>query len=228
MTQQQLSLVHLVREPTVSVEGTPPLLLLLHGIGSYEGDLMGLAPYLDGRLFVVGARAPFTLGPGSFAWYRVDFSDPERRLPDPEEAVRSRDLLLGFVSELVARYRLDPRRVFLAGFSQGAIMSLGAALARPDLFAGVVLMSGRALPELTSRAAPAEQMEGLPFLVVHGTRDEVLPVQNGREIRALLERLPVRLTYEEFDMGHQVSEESLETVSEWLTARLDEVPASDY
>ena len=219
---QQPSLVHLVREPTVPTGENPPLLLLLHGIGSYEGDLMSLAPHLDGRFFVVSARAPFSLGYGSYAWYRVDFSSPDRTLLDPSEPGRSRELLVRFVGELVRAYGLDEKRVYLLGFSQGAIMTLGTTLLRPDVVAGSVLMSGRTLAPLTSQVAPPQALEGLPLLVTHGTEDEVLPVRNGRSIRDLLESLPVHLTYREYSAGHEVTPEMLADVAEWLSARLDE------
>jgi phospholipase/carboxylesterase len=93
MTDPQPSLVHLTREPTQSSKGRAPLLLLLHGIGSHERDLMDLAPQLDGRFFVVSARAPLTLRPGSYAWFHVKF-DPRGNVIVPEEAVESRLALL--------------------------------------------------------------------------------------------------------------------------------------
>ena len=221
MAQQQLALVHLVREPAARTPGPPPLLLLLHGIGSYEGDLMALAPYLDARFFVVGARAPIVMGPDAYGWYRTDFS-AARRVIDPAEPVRSRAILLRFVEELIGAYGLDARGVYLMGFSQGAIMTLGIALMRPDWLAGAVVMSGRPLPELVAPAAKPASLTGFPILVVHGTEDPVLPVENGRQIREMLRTLPVELTYREYPIGHQVAAESLRDVALWLTARLDE------
>ena len=76
-----LSLVHLVCEPIVKAD-TPPLLLLLHGVGSNEDDLFGLAPYLDERFLIISVRAPNTLGPGSYAWFDVDFT-PQGPVIDP-------------------------------------------------------------------------------------------------------------------------------------------------
>ncbi len=136
-------------------------MLLLHGVGSHEGDLLGLAPHLDGRFFVVSARAPITLGPGSYAWFHVEFT-PAGPVINPQEAESSRLALLRVIGELVEAYALDPKRVFLAGFSQGAIMSLSVALTAPDKVAGVVAMSGRILPEVLLKMAPPEALAGLP------------------------------------------------------------------
>lgn len=216
----RLSLSHLTRPPTVHGDGPPPLLLLLHGVGSHEGDLMGLAPYLDGRAFVVSARAPFTLAPGMYAWFQVAL-DPDNPLINPEQAETSRQILIRFVDELTAAYGTDPSRVFLLGFSQGAIMSLSVLLTQPDKVAGIVAMSGRILPEVLPQMASPEAMRGIPVLVVHGIHDPVLPVQHGRASRDRLATLPVDLTYREYAMGHEVSAESLADVVTWLGDHLD-------
>src|SRR3989442_12517244 len=68
---RRLSLVHLTQPPRPPSSPRPPLLLLLHGVGSHEGDLMGLAPYLDERFFIVSARGPVTIGPGMHGGFHV-------------------------------------------------------------------------------------------------------------------------------------------------------------
>ena len=214
-----LSLVHLVRQPLVETS-TPPLLLLLHGVGSNEYDLFGLAPFLDGRFLIISVRAPNTLAPGSYAWFEVDFT-PQGPIINPAQAEASRKALIAFLDEALTTYDADPKQVYLMGFSQGAIMSASVALTRPDLVAGVVLMSGRILPEIQPLIASPGALENLPFLVVHGTTDTVLPINHGRASRQLLSSLPVELTYHEYPMGHEVSQESLADLSAWLSTHLD-------
>ena len=214
-----LSLVHLVRQPKVEVSA-PPLLLLLHGIGSNEYDLYGLAPFLDERFLIISVRAPNILGPASYAWFEADFT-PQGPVINPEQAEASRKTLIAFLNEAITAYGADPKQVYLMGFSQGAIMSASVALTKPGLVAGVVLMSGRILPEIQPLIAPHEDLEGLPFLVVHGTVDMVLPITYGRASRELLSSLPVNLTYHEYPMGHEVNQESLSDVTAWLSQQLD-------
>jgi phospholipase/carboxylesterase len=220
-------LEHLIKAPHAqSPERGAPLLLLLHGVGSHEHDLMGLAPYVDPRFFVISARAPITLAPGAYAWFHVEFTSTGPSII-PEEAETSRVLLLRFIEDAVERYALDSRRVYLMGFSQGAIISLSLALTEPHHVAGVVAMSGRILPQVVSNLASPKEMEGLPILVVHGTEDIVLPVDYGRAARDILSKLPVDLTYREYPMGHHVTDESLRDVTRWLTQRLDAMEAGD-
>lgn len=217
-----LSLTHLLHEPrTAPAENEkPPLLLLLHGVRSNEHDLLGLAPYLDARFFIISARAPLTLGPGQYGWYPVTFT-PTGPVGDHEQARTSRDILARFIGEAVAAYGLDAKRVYLMGFSQGAIMSLYVALTQPELVAGIAPMSGRLLAETWAERTGDENLRGLPVMAVHGTRDAVLPIHDGRALRDRLSTLPIDFTYREYAMAHEVSPQSLADVSAWLTARLD-------
>jgi phospholipase/carboxylesterase len=195
-------------------------LLLLHGRGSNEQDLFGLAPLLDPRFQIISARAPHSLGPGSYEWFAISFT-PAGILMDAAQAEASLAQLLAFIQEAVDAYGADPARVYLMGFSQGAIISASLALTAPEHVAGAVLMSGRIPPEIGPRIAAPERLAGLPILLVHGTYDTVLPIGYGHESKALLETLPVDLTYHEYPMGHEVSRDSLDDVTAWLSARLD-------
>jgi len=218
-TPVSLSLVHRLRRPKAGNGSKPPLLLLLHGVGSNEDDMFELERELDPRFVVLSARGPRTLRPGSYAWFDVQFG-PNGPIINPQQAEASRQHLLGFIPEAVNAYNTDPAQVYLMGFSQGAIMSASVALTTPALVAGAVLMSGRILPEIQDKLAPREQLSRLPILLIHGTEDATLPIANGRASRDLLTELGVNLRYREFRMGHQVTAASLAEVNAWLTERL--------
>lgn len=218
MTSNNFSLAHLVRKPQTTAR--PPLLLLLHGIGSNEDDLFSLAPHLDGRFLVVSARAPYVMMPSMYAWFNIEFT-PQGIIPDLEQAEESRRLLIGFIDELVEAYDADPQAVYLMGFSQGAMMSLSVALTRPDKVSRVVVMSGRVPKHLIERAASPEALSKLEVFITHGIYDDVIQIENGRACRDELERLSVPVTYREYPMAHQVSMESLSDITRWLEASLD-------
>ena len=220
MNESRFALKHLVREPRDVGQTTRPLLLLLHGVGSNEEDLFGLAPYLDERFLVVSARAPVALEYGGYGWFRIDFT-PRGMEADLDQAKKSLGMLPGFIDGLVDAYSVDPRRVYLAGFSQGAMMSLALLLTRPEKLAGVVAMSGRLPRQLLELEPDREALNGRPVLITHGLYDPMLPVENGRAARDYLEKLPVELTYHEYPMAHEVSAESLRDVTSWLSEALD-------
>lgn len=224
MSDQTLSLFHQVAPPKSGLGEKPPLLLLLHGYGANEDDLFSLAPYLDERFLVLSARAPISLRGMGYAWFNLGFT-PQGIAVDPEEIEAARQTLRDFIAEAVAAYECDPNAVYLVGFSQGAMMSLAVALTVPGVAAAVVAMSGRLLPQTVAQITDKDALIGLPVFVVHGTRDAVVPISHGRETRAKLAELPIDLTYREYEMGHEVSLESLEDVTEWLKERLDSAAA---
>lgn len=216
----RLALTHLVAQPQTPTSTKPPLLVLLHGIGANEYDLFSLADYLDPRLLVISVRAPRRYQYGGFAWFDLHWNDRGFTM-DAAQIKQSWQILQQFIAEAVDAYSADPQRVYLMGFSQGAIVSLGATLTRPDLVAGLVVMSGHWVPELSPPIEP-EALTGLPIMAVHGLHDQVIPVESGRIIRDYLTTLPITLEYREYSMGHEVSMQSLRDINRWLTDQLDQ------
>ena len=190
-----------------------PGLLLLHGRGADELDLIGLARELDPRFFVVSARAPLAWEIG-YCWY--DTEDPARRETTFLDALR---LLRTLVEGLAEPYPIDPKRLYVLGFSQGSYMANALTLTAPERVAGAVLLSGYQPPLATLELA-AEGVRGKPFFVGHGTLDPLLTIERGREVRDTLAGLGADLTYEEHVMGHQIILPELEEIRSWLAARL--------
>ncbi|MCW3062513.1 MAG: phospholipase/Carboxylesterase [Capsulimonas sp.] len=175
---------------------------------------MGLASYFDPRLMIVSVRAPRAMGQGSYAWFDLEFT-PEGVKADPEQAAEALTTLTGFLQELPDAYEHDPSRVLLGGFSQGAILSLGVLLHQPQSVGGVIALSARLWPDAAEHA-DREALAGKPVLVTHGIYDTVIPIANGREIRAALSELPVDLTYKEYPMAHEINGDALRDVLAWL------------
>lgn len=197
----------------------PPVLFLLHGIGSNERQMAALATFLDPRLLVISVRSPLTIGADAFAWFHVRFTAQGPSI-DKDEALGGLKVLSRFVSDAVQKYGGDPERVFIAGFSQGGIMSLVSILTEPELFAGAICMSGRLIPEILPLIADPQRLAGKPVLLTHGTADSVLGIQYARWARDQLQNFPLDLTYREFPMGHTVSQDSLTFAAKWLAERL--------
>jgi phospholipase/carboxylesterase len=213
-----MTLAYLIRSPQQPVTA-PPLILLLHGVGSNERDLFDLAQFLEPQALVVSARAPNELGPNSFAWYPVEFTATGPVI-DAGAAEDSRLRLLRFIDDLIVAHGVDPKRMYLMGFSQGAIMSLAVALTQPEKVAGVIAMSGRLLAEIKPKIAEADRLRDLSILMTHGLHDPVIPIKDARAANEYLSRLPVQLTYREYSMGHQITAECLKDIAAWLKGQL--------
>jgi phospholipase/carboxylesterase len=215
MKQAQLALKHIARTARTAEGERPPLIILLHGIGSNEEDLFGLARVLPEDCLVISLRGRLALQPGAYAWFHADF-EPDGIVIDEEEEKESRALLLKVIDEAVEAYGADPARVILMGFSQGAIMSLSIMLTHPEKIAAVIAMSGRVLDEVKPEVAAPEKLADFPVLIAHGVGDPVIPIKYARAALDYLRTFKVNLFYREYGMGHAVSEESLADILEWL------------
>lgn len=217
LKKSETVLHYLVREPKIK-SLNPPLIILLHGIGSNEHDLFSFADHLPDKFLVVSAQAPYSLGNNGYAWYHADFSTPKPTF-NKEEAEKSRNTIIQFIRELKTQHPFDDKQVYLVGFSQGAIMSYSVGLTRPDLIKGIAIMSGRLLEEVKPLIKPNEKLKQLNIFISHGTNDPVLNIQNARDAVAYLKTLDLNPTYKEYPEGHAINNEMLSDLIGWLNRK---------
>jgi phospholipase/carboxylesterase len=205
-------LLHLERADGGDPEG---LLVLHHGRGTDERDLLGLADLLDPerRLRVVTPRAPLQL-PGSpgYHWYLV----PRVGYPDRKSFEAARAALAELHDGLWEESGIGPERTVLGGFSMGAVMSyaMGLGADRPAV-AGILAFSGF-VPTVEGWAPSLADRTGTRAFVSHGRRDPVIGIEFAERARELLSEGGLDLTYRESDLGHQIDPSHLREASAWL------------
>lgn len=210
------TLTHKIIPPYARTSARPPALIMLHGRGANENDLLGLSEFLDERLFFIAPRAPFDFQFGAgFTWYNI----LEIGKPEPVMFGESYRRLSEFIEDVKKGYPVDPGRIFLLGFSMGTIMSFALALTQPGVVRGVVANSGY-IPEDTDLTFQWDKLAGTSFFVAHGIDDPVIPVSYGRRAKFLLEHAGADFIYREYEMVHQIGEESLNDIAKWLSKML--------
>jgi phospholipase/carboxylesterase len=199
-----------------AADGEPDgLLILHHGRGTDELDLLPLADVLDParRLHVVTPRAPLRL-PGfpGYHWYVV----PRVGYPDPTTFYDARDKLAELHDELWRRTGLAPTQTVLGGFSMGSVMSYALALAngRPAP-AGILAFSGF-IPTVAGWQEELAGRELVRAFISHGRQDPVIDVGFARSAREELESAGLRVDYHEFDGGHQIDPAQIPMAASWL------------
>ncbi|HEX6601604.1 MAG TPA: alpha/beta fold hydrolase [Solirubrobacterales bacterium] len=199
-----------------SASGEPEgLLVLHHGRGTDERDLLGLADLLDPRrrLQVVTPRAPLTL-PGSpgYHWYLV----PRVGYPDRETFEAAREALADLHDGLWEETGIGPERTILAGFSMGAVMSyaMGLGADRPAV-AGILAFSGF-VPTVEGWEPSLSDRTGTRAFVSHGRRDPIIGIEFAERARELLVAGGLDVTYRESELGHQIDPAHLRDASAWL------------
>jgi phospholipase/carboxylesterase len=200
------------------------LLVLHHGRGADEHDLLPLAGALDPerRLHVLTPRAPLQL-PGSpgYHWYLV----PRVGHPDPDTFGDAFDALAELHDELWQRTGIGPERTILGGFSMGTVMSYALALAagRPAP-AGILAFSGF-IPTVTGWQPDLAGRPGLEVFIAHGERDPVIDVSFAREAAQLLRSGGAHVDYRESPAGHHIDPRQIPLAGAWVRARIDAADA---
>lgn len=195
------------------------LLVLHHGRGTDETDLLRLADLLDPRrrLHVVTPRAPLRVdGSRGYHWYLV----PRVGHPDRETFEKARAALAQLHDELWQRTGLGPERTVLGGFSMGCVMSYALGLdARRPPPAGIVGFSGF-IPSVPGWQPDLDERPRLPVLISHGSHDAVIPIELARATAAQLGEAGLDVEYLESQLGHQIDPAHLIRAASWLAERL--------
>ncbi|KGJ72799.1 phospholipase [Cryobacterium roopkundense] len=186
-----------------------PLLLILHGYGSHEGDLFSLTPHLPLEPVIAALRAPLPAG-GGWAWFPI--SDPG----NPDDA--SVEAATAAVLEWLDGLEEQPTSVGLLGFSQGGAMALQLLRQAPDRFSFAVQLSGF-VPSAPNAGDAALAESRLPVFWGRGTADPIIVASAIDRTQAWLpghSTLTERI-YE--GMAHSVSQTELADVVAFLRAQ---------
>jgi phospholipase/carboxylesterase len=191
-----------------------PMIVCLHGRGADMRDLAGLAPAIDqiGYLYVC-PNAPLTIaiGPGHTgrAWYEPGGN------PSPAAMEQALTVLDGVIRDVFSEYRVPAGRTILLGFSQGGAMTYRYGMLRPEMFAGLAILSG-ALRHPESLLAHLPAARNQRIFIAHGTHDTMVPVDLSRDAVTFLETQGYQPTYHEYPMGHEINLEVLNDLVPWI------------
>ena len=199
--------------------GSPdgPILVLLHGRGSDERDLLPLGRVLSATATVVAPRAPFPAAPWGYgpgwAWYRFIAGTT----PEPTSFEAGQEKLAEFLRDLPASLGRAGAPLIVGGFSQGGTSSLAWALRHPGTAAGVVVFSGFVADHPSVQVSP-ESVKDQAIWWGHGTADAAIPFAHAEAGWAALAGAGADLEAHRFEgMGHTISRESADRAAEFVS-----------
>lgn len=185
--------------PSYRPDRALPLVLLLHGAGGHAHDGVRILLHLadkNGLILVAPASNAGTWDVIARRAYGADLALVDRTL-----------------EHVFSHYAIDPARIGIGGFSDGASYALTLGLANGDLFTHVLAFSPGFIGTTAPRGRPA-------VFVSHGTRDTVLPIDPcGRKVAEQLQAAGYALRYEEFDGGHVIPAEVAVQAVDWFLGR---------
>jgi len=192
------------------------LLILHHGRGSDENDLLGLADVLDPerRLHVVTPRAPLALGGPGYHWYVV----PRVGYPDHDTFHAAYQRLASFHDEVWERTGLKPEQTIFGGFSMGSVMSYSLGLG-PDRPAPAGIMAFSGFIPTVDGWQPDVPRDTRVF-IAHGRRDPIMEVGFAQRANALLSEAGMGVEYHESDAAHHIDPAHVPAAQAWVGATL--------
>jgi phospholipase/carboxylesterase len=212
-------LVTHVRPPSGAPDGA---LVLMHGRATSEQDLAPLLDVFDPERRLVGLapRGPLQLPPGGYHWYAIR----ELGYPDPDTFGSTFETLSAWLDAALAEHGVSLERTILGGFSQGTMMAYALALVtgRPAP-AGILAFSGF-LPTVEGYELDLSHREGFPVAIGHGTLDQIIPVDWGRQAAERLRAAGADVLYRESPVPHTLDPRELPTFVDWVRRTLSPAP----
>lgn len=198
-----------------SASPSPRLLLLIHGLTGDENSMWVFARNLSSGYWMVAPRAPYPAEPSGYSW-RERFDSSQFGRPTVEQLRGGAEGLIRLVDEYSASAGIDASIFDVMGFSQGAAMSNVLAFLYPQRIRKTGILAGfvpGGLDELISQ----RPLEGKPFFVTHGTKDDMVSIERARQSVMILEQAGAKVTYCEDEVGHKVSVNCLRALKDFLT-----------
>lgn len=182
-------------------------LLLLHGTGGDEGQLLGLGRELDPTAALLSPRGPVSEN-GHLRFFRrlaegvFDLEDLKRRTDDLAE----------FIGAGAAHYRLDPEKIVAVGYSNGANIAASVLLRRSETLRTAVLF--RAMVPLQPETLP--NLTRVRVWIGGGKHDTLIPPEETEQLAELLRQAGAEVTARFFDADHSLTNTEFVVVQRWL------------
>ena len=220
--------IHSIYKPKGDSGARKPSVIMLHGYGAHGLDLLPLATHLcGGQVMVICPQAPFDVelpegyamqaNNQMFTWERKDASG-DRIASDSTEIVSS---LQEFVPAAIDEYGGDANRVAVVGFSQGGSLAYRLSLASPEYYQAVAPLSTWLPDDVIDTANLSSAVESaLPFLIQHGTTDQMVDIARGRDSYERLLEKGINVELKEYPMQHEINQASIADLSSFLSEHL--------
>ena len=186
-----------------------PVLLVLHGTGGNENDMLALGRSLCPDAALLSPRGKI-----------IEHGQPRffRRLAegvfDEADLIQRTHELADFVEKAAEHYAFDPEKIVAAGYSNGANIAASMLLLRPKILRGAVLL--RAMVPLIPAALP--DLSGVAIFLAGGRADPVIPPADTERLAAMLDKAGASVTAHWSPGGHELSAPEIAAAKRWLAA----------
>lgn len=188
-----------------------PTLVLLHGTGGNEDDLIPLGQFLAPEANLLGIRGNVLEGGMSRFFRRLS-----EGVFDEEDLILRTHELAQFLRESIAQYSLNPTQLIAVGYSNGANIAASLMLLEPSSLSKAILL--RAMVPLVPESLP--DLSGRDVLMQCGTQDRLIPAKNSQRLADILTSTGAAVTLNWQETGHNLTNTEFRTVQTWLNQHM--------
>ncbi|MCC6299908.1 MAG: hypothetical protein IT314_11455 [Anaerolineales bacterium] len=198
------------------------LMLLIHGFTGDENSMWVFAKGLPSHYWTIAPRAPLSTGSSGYTWRPLQRLDSESAVaqdfgkPSLDQLRPSAEALIRLVDAYQASTGIEASVMDVMGFSQGAVMCNILSFLYPHRIRKAGILAGF-VPSGLEEFVSQKPLEGKPFFVAHGTKDQTVPIERARNSIRLLEAAGAHVTYCEDEVGHKVSVRCLNALNDFFS-----------
>ena len=212
-----LPLKNIIRTKDTIAENDPAI-FFLHGYGSNMQDLDGLSHQFDESWTCISLQASIPVQFNGWAWADLDYNNLGI-LPKPEQMRNHRKAVIESIDICISKLNINPAKIHLLGFSQGAALAMYCGLIFPKRFSSIVSVCGFLPLDQIKEKIEANLVRHLNVLMVNGRQDSIVPLSLAKSTKDGIKLLGMKPDYKEYDMEHSISYDCLRDILIWLNAK---------
>lgn len=203
-------------------------IIWLHGLGADGHDFAPIVDQLDKTItnqtrfiFPHAPMIPVTINGGYImpAWFDIYGVQIDSKI-DKKGILKSASTIEKLIEREITR-GIASHHIFLAGFSQGAVIALTTGLCYPQPLAGIIALSGYLPLSNEVLAARSEVNQSIPIFIAHGTQDPIVPFVLGQATQSILHTAGYPVDWHTYAMQHSVCAEEINAINDWMRKVLE-------
>ncbi len=208
-----------VIQKSEQIGGKPPVLVIMHGYGADEYDLISIASHLPRRLLVISLQAPIPLSWGGYSWYHLSQTATGLHGDNPSRH-ESEELIVKELAGTIEKNGGDQKNVYLLGFSQGSAMCY-SLIGRQNLedvgiiIKGIAALSGY-IPADVIPFIEKKDLSSIPFFLAHGEHDDLIPREAMQQAERVLTAKNAKVTAKLYEVGHGITDDTISDLNTWF------------
>lgn len=209
-------LVNLPKQKTAK----PPVIILLHGYGANEADLFDITKSFDERFLSFSIQGPTCID-GGCRWYDIERKNDTLKLHNYVQLKESEKKLFQFISNACKAYKADSSKVFIIGFSQGAIMAYDMLVSKPTKIKSILALSGFVLPQTKAQKFTNPKPEANTCFIAHGYSDNIIKPEKAEDASAYLKSQKIKVEQKMYQMPHSICGDELNDIKRFLVKQIE-------